>query len=74
MGGRVGTEGEKERRRGERRAGLAGCGLKWQQIVWDHSNPFNSTGKLQLVERRPHMERKSFQSREGTNQTAGESG
>lgn len=31
--------------RGERRAGLAGCGLKWQQIVLDHSNPFNSTGK-----------------------------
>ena len=40
-----GSEGER------RRAGLAGCGLKWQQIVLDHSNPFNSTGKLQLVAR-----------------------
>lgn len=72
VGGRVGTEGERER--GERRAGLAGCGLKWQQIALDHSNPFNSTGKLQLVARRSHMEWRRFQSRESTNQTAGKSG
>ncbi|TNN77376.1 hypothetical protein EYF80_012340 [Liparis tanakae] len=76
VGGRVGTEGERQRReeRGERRAGLAGCGLEWQQIVLDHSNPFNSTGNLQLVARRPRLERRRFRSREGTNQTAGERG
>lgn len=40
-----GREGDEEERRGEeRRAGLAGCGLKWQQIVWDTSDPFNSAG------------------------------
>lgn len=44
-----GRKRKRERERGWRRAGLAGCGLKWQQIVLDHSNPFNSTGKLQLA-------------------------
>ncbi|MEQ2316086.1 hypothetical protein AMECASPLE_029134 [Ameca splendens] len=33
----------------EERAGLAGCGLKWQQFPVDHPIPFSSTGKLQLV-------------------------
>lgn len=45
--GWVAVRGQRERgRRGgeERRAGLAGCGLKWQQIVWDTSDPFNTAG------------------------------
>lgn len=62
MGGRAGTAGEKKgEERREEGKGLAGCGLKWQQIVLDHSNPSNSTGKLQLVARWPHLRRKSFQ-------------
>ena len=67
VGGRVGTEGESR----ERRAGLAGCGLKWQQIVLDHSKSLQFNWKAAACcTPAAYGERRSFESREA----AGDSG